>query len=99
MESSATRKQVLLSVALALVAPIAIMSAYLWLSRDPDWWTSFSDQAAFVVAVAVGLVGILRLPLQKLARVVLAVLYVPAAGAGLIFFTLSFVCGMFGDCL
>jgi hypothetical protein len=83
-----------------LLGPPAVMSLYLGLSRWPTrWFTTGTDGAALAVAVVAGLACIARLPVPATARVMLALVYVPAAGLALVLYALYFVGVVFGDWL
>jgi hypothetical protein len=99
MEGRSNRRTGLL-LAGALLGPPALLSLYLGLSRWPTrWFTGGSDWAALALSVGVGVAFIGWLPLPATARGVLAVLYVPVAGFGLVLYALTFVGLLFGDWL
>jgi hypothetical protein len=86
--------------AFLLISPLLLMTAYLWVSREfLPGWTRTADFAALIASVAVGLVGIWRLPCSTILRALFALVY--AAGVLLLLFawSLGFVCAAFGDCL
>jgi hypothetical protein len=94
----AVRTGVLLLI--AAVGPLALISAYLWLSRWPiRWFVAESDIAFSLISVGVGVVCITKLPIHAVGRLVLACLYVPIALFLLVLYALYFVGFMFDDWL
>ncbi len=88
--------------ALALLAPFLISTSYLWLSRTYDFWSWQGGMLEFVAlaaSIAVGLLGILVLPIDRLSRAVIAVVYLPILSAALVQWSLAYICGEFGACM
>jgi hypothetical protein len=84
----------------ALVAPPAVMSAYLALSRWPSrWFTAGSDWLFLALSVGVGVAFLARLPLPSVGRMALACMYVAVAGVALVLYSLYFVGFVFDDWL
>ena len=85
---------------LALVAPVMLLSGYLYLTRATNLrWSDQSDFLALAISVAVGVAGLLLLVRDNLKRLVGAVVYAFATYYVLFGYTLAFVCSAFGDCL
>ncbi|MFC7379711.1 hypothetical protein ACFQQC_14325 [Brevundimonas sp. GCM10030266] len=58
-----------------------------------------ADYVALVLAVLVGCCGVALLPVSRLARLLIAALYLPAVGVVVLGWSLAFVCGVYGACL
>jgi hypothetical protein len=85
---------------LVIPAPFAVATVYLVLSRWPTrLFTEFSDFAALIAAIAVGLVGIVLLAKRGKVRVALVLAYIPITVFVLGIYSMVFVCDAFGDCL
>jgi len=85
--------------ALAIVCPLLVTTAYLFLSREPSRFSATSDYIAFALAIAIGVIAIASLRSSLTSRVILIVIYVPVALFALISFSLVFVCAAFNSCL
>ena len=94
------RRNPLLTFFLIFLAPFAIASVYLYLSRWPERsFTTETDWLALATAMGVGVWGLILLPFAKWQKALLVLLYGAAMGFSLVIFALAFVCGAFGDCL
>lgn len=83
-----------------VIAPFAITSIYLWLSRWPSrWFTATSDYTAFAAAIVVFSAAVLTLPLERKKKILIAACSLPFLAAALTFFSLIFVGIAFGDWL
>lgn len=89
----------LLGMILAISAPLLLMTPYLMSSRSLGWWSDATDYVAFAITTCAGLAGIVILPIPRFGRAALAGLYVPAVALLVVFYSLSLVCGLYGDCL
>ena len=77
--------------------PFLLMTAYLIaIPRDPS---SGRDWTALILAITAGLLCIWLLPIDRIQRVGLAVVYVPSAVLLLFLYSLMFVCSGYHDCL
>jgi hypothetical protein len=88
--------------ALAILAPPLISTGYLWLSFTYNLGreqSGVSDLVAFAVSIGAGLLGISMLPINRVSRAVVAVIYVPISIYLLIVWSLTFVCGQFEACV
>jgi hypothetical protein len=86
--------------AATLLGPLAVTSLYLVLSRGlARWDTEASDLAALLLAVALGVGCIARLPYSPAVRVALAIVYVPVGGLAVWIYWVGFVGLVFGDWL
>lgn len=83
---------------LVLALPPMIWSAYLFVSRTTRVFSETADQSALIAALAVGVSGIVLLVRLTPARVLAAVVYVVATGAGMVLGMEATVCAQ-GDCL
>jgi hypothetical protein len=84
----------------AVVVPLLIVSAYLYLSRSPTaWFTSTSDLIGLGVSLAAGAAFLLRLPVAFWTRALAVVLYVPTMGIALASYSMLFVGSVFNDWL
>lgn len=90
-----TTRRAIVGWAVALVGPLTVVTAYLLLSRAQTWSTDL-DWVALAVALAVGVAG---LRMARCAAVVGSMVYVCVAAFVLLWYSLSFVCSVFGDCL
>ena len=82
----------------AALAPFAAASVYLFLTRWSSYrFTTFSDYAGLAGSVLVGAVFIATLPIRASYRVVSLLIYLPAIGALLFFFTFWFIAVVFHD--
>jgi hypothetical protein len=87
-------------LAAAIFAPFVVISAELWLTRHfnfgaPAAW----DYAGLALSMITGLGCLWRLPVSKQKRVLLTIVFVPVGIFVLVFYSLFFVCVVFGDCL
>jgi hypothetical protein len=83
-----------------LVAPFAVITTHLFLSRWPAYhWSVASDYIALAVAIAVGIIGLFVAVRSLLRRLVGSFVYVCAATFVLFWYSIAFVCSTFGDCL
>ncbi len=92
----------IVGVTTLLVAPFVVTTAYLWLSRTYNLWnwhTGTADLLVLGASIAAGLVGVLVLPIGRASRIGFAVVYIPVSAGVLIYWSLSYVCGVFGACL
>jgi hypothetical protein len=86
--------------ALAVGLPFAVASVYLTLSRWPvRWWSAETDYMALAAAVLAGTVGLFMIVRSPRRRVVGFLAYACAATLTLGWYSLAFVCSIFGDCL
>ena len=84
----------------ALAAPVALLSAYLIVSRWPNrWFNPSTDFIALGISVALGGACLWRLVTVRRWRIVAATVYAAAYCAFLFIFGFSFVCEVFQDCL
>jgi len=84
----------------AIVAPFAVITAHLFLSRQPVYeWSVASDYIALVLAIAVGSAGLLIAIRSPMRRLVGCVVYACVTAFVLFWYSLPFVCSTFGDCL
>jgi hypothetical protein len=87
-------------LAAAILAPFAVISAYLWveyhfgLNNQKVW-----DWASIAVSVALGSFCYWQLPISVAKRVWWSIALAPATFVALLFYTMFFVCIVFGDCL
>jgi hypothetical protein len=85
---------------LTFVAPLALFSGYLMLSRWPARvFAETSDFAAMFLSAIPGCWPIMRLPFPILAKLALCVGYLAIVGVVFFFYALFFVCAVFRDCL
>ena len=98
MHEVVARKTIILLAATVLVPP-AIMSVYLIASRWPnDWFDGVTDWIAIGGSVVVGATALYRLSDRLAIRVVSILIYLPLMSLALLFFSLAFVCNIFGHC-
>ena len=82
----------------AALAPFAVASVYLLLSRWPSYrFTAFSDYTAFAVAIITGAAFIATLPIRGSFRGVCLLLYVPLVAVLVVLFSLWFIAVVFHD--
>lgn len=82
-----------------ILAPFLATSGYLYMSRWPVIWGGGTmDFIAIAAAVAIGLLGISRLPVPIWAKLIVVAAYVPAAAWVLFYFSVGFVCAAFANC-
>jgi len=82
------------------IGPMLIVAVYLVLSRWPvRWFSSWSDYVALGIAVSLGALAIISLNITVGSKILLLVIYVPIVLTILVYFSMVFVCGLFGDCL
>lgn len=79
--------------------PFLLMWAYLYISRTQNLTSDLSENLAWGVCVLNGLGAIAALPIQKVARIFAAVIYIPAISGALFLFGLGYVCASFNACL
>jgi hypothetical protein len=83
----------------AALAPILAMSVWLWISRHLRSIETRWDDFGLALSMIAGLWCLWRLPISIAKRAWITVVYVPFGVALLIFYSLGFVCAVFGDCL
>ena len=74
------------------------MTTYLWWSRTLHFSTVEADYVALAVSVAVGLLGVLVLPISRRWRAAIAIPYVAISSIGLGLWSIGYVCGQFPGC-
>jgi len=83
-----------------LFGPMVVFSGYLLLTRGTTvGFTAHSDLTALAVGVCVGLCFVVLLPIDRLRRLAVAVVYVPVAIWVGFSYMLIFVCAVFDNCL
>jgi hypothetical protein len=93
------RRRILAALGL-FCAPVVLFSGYLLCSRAlPSFFPPNSDTAFLGLSAVAGAAFAFLLPIPRLARVVVAIVYVPLACGFLFLYALEFVCTVFGDCL
>jgi hypothetical protein len=83
----------------AFVLPVAVLAAYLLISRQDLEFSVAGDYLALFTAVAVGTVCLWRLVGPVKWRPIAVVLYPLICSAALLMFSLSFLCAVFQECL
>ena len=84
----------------ALLVPFAAMAAFLAVSRAHVGWTNATgDYLALAISVGLGLGCLWRLPVSRLWRLAATVPYAAVVCLGLVFFSLTFVCAIYDDCI
>jgi hypothetical protein len=86
-------------LAAAIIAPFVVMSVELLLTRNSNILAPGSDIIGLGLAIIAGLCCLWQLPTNVRKRALLTVVFVPIAVATLVFYSLVFVCIVFGDCL
>jgi hypothetical protein len=85
---------------IALAGPIIILSVYFVLFHATrDHSTGTWDLVAIFVAMAFGLIGILRLEATGTQRLIYVTLYLVFSFMALLAYSLSLVCAAFGECV
>jgi len=82
-----------------ILSPVVIMSVELWVTRHFNSGATDWDLVGMALSVIVGICCLWQLPMSISARVWLALDYVPVSAGVLMFYSLFFVCTVFGDCL
>jgi hypothetical protein len=87
-------------LAAAIIAPFILMSVEAWLNYHfkfvgAVWW----GYAELALPVIVGLFCLWQLPVSKMKRAILTIVFVPVSIGALIYYALIFACVVFGDCL
>jgi hypothetical protein len=83
----------------ATVAPFALMSIYLLVSRGITGFSATGDWCGLGLSLLAGAGSVLGLPIAAWQRVLLVGLYLPVMGVVLLIYTLFFVGVVFGDWL
>ena len=97
---NSNRKSIGLRLTGAVVVPFALFSAYLFFTRWPSRLDSgTTDWVALGASCLSGAAFIALLPVQRVLRTVLAIVYVPLSGVLLFFYGFYFVGMVFGDWL
>ena len=87
-------------LAAATLIPFVVVSLYLVFSRWPsDKFTAFSDYAGLGISIFIGAAFIVKLPIHLHKRLLFLLAYIPIFGILLVYFSLVFVCSIFGACL
>jgi len=95
MDPSASRRWVAL-----VIGPFAFMAGYLAVSRWPvPWFSSLTDYLAVGAALAIGLLSLRGFEWRGSVKAYVAVVYCLAMATGLIYFSVLFVCAVFGRCI
>jgi hypothetical protein len=99
MQQGTTRpKRLGWRLAAAVLAPFAVASVYLFLTRWPSYrFTAFSDYAGLSVSVLIGAAFIAMSPIPAHLRVFSLLLYVPVVAAMVIFYGFCFIGVVFHD--
>lgn len=96
----APRRRWLASLIGAELLPMLLTTVYLLFTRWPARvFTDWSDSAALVACVAIGVICFSLSPFRAWVRVVVGTVYVPAMALLLFGYSLAFVCIVFHDCL
>jgi hypothetical protein len=83
-----------------ICCPLLLCSAFIALSRClPPFPSGAVEVFGLTVSVVSGLPFIFALPIPKKVRIALSVVYVPTVFVLIMFYTLEFVCSVYGDCL
>ncbi|RPF71825.1 hypothetical protein [Aurantiacibacter spongiae] len=98
-DSTHSGRSWLLGGFLALIAPFALSAAILTIGELAEWRLPLNGYGALAIVLAVGAVGVDRLPIPPLARIAIATLYAPLAVLAHIVFVLAFECWAFGACI
>lgn len=80
-----------------MVSPLATSAIYLT-GRQLIWTASPPDYAALIVVVAIGVLGVVFMPISLFLRFASVIAYVPMASAIVIGWSLIFSCGALGLC-
>lgn len=95
MHPSASRRWVTLAI-----GPFVFMAGYLAVSRWPvAWFSSLTDYLAVGAGLAIGLLALHGFDWRGSVKAYVAVVYVLAMATGLIYFSVLFVCAIFGRCI
>ena len=86
------------ALALAIPAPFAIISLYLYATRALSLGTQY-DLASIMLCIAVGVAGLAVLPLNFYLRIALIPCYMGVLGLALFYYALWFVGVVFDDWL
>src|SRR5688572_24480749 len=101
MSALSVRARRFLFATSSVALPFVIMSAYLVLSRRwPErWFIEKGDYLALGVAIAAGMGCAWLIPARWYWRLVVSVAIGVVVGAAMLPYAVSFVCGVFGNCL
>jgi hypothetical protein len=86
-------------IAATIIAPFIFMSVGLWLTHHFNLLGVTWYYAELALSMIVGLFCLWRLPASTKQRVLLTVVFVPVSVGALFYYSLWFVCIVFGDCL
>lgn len=93
------KKKFIWQLIAAILSPFILASCYLFFSRKLLKFTEFTDYAGLAVSIFVGIVIIFSMPISLTKRILLLFIYIPVFVIALFFFSLSFVCSVFSNCL
>jgi hypothetical protein len=83
----------------AIAAPFLVLSMELLLTRHFNTRAADWDYVGMGVSLIAGLCCLWKLPTNVVNRVILTIIYVPFGIALVFYYSLVFVCIVFGDCL
>lgn len=86
-------------LAATIAVPFIVMSVELLITRHFNSGSAGWDYAGLALSLVAGLFCLWRLPVSITKRAWLTVAFVPVGIAVLMFYSLLFVCAVFGDCL
>jgi hypothetical protein len=85
-------------LAATIIAPFVVMSVELSLTRHFNISGSW-DFVGLALSIIAGLCCLWQLPTSVMKRAVFTIVFVPVSVMLLTFYSLAFVCAVFGDCL
>ena len=92
------RKNPIITVASTILVPVLILSLYLLITRSARYSYDF-DYIALGISALAGLPFLLFLPVPRIIQFLIAVAVAAIEIFALFFYSLYFVCIIFGDCL
>jgi|GEM_PF-6927166 len=90
----------IIGITIAFLFPLLIATGYLWVKFTYDLWQQsvLPDYFAMAISVAVGLIGVIVLPVGRVWRAVVGAAYLPVAFSTVFYWGFLFVCGAFSAC-
>lgn len=83
----------------AMVLPFVIVTVYLMLAGNGSQRSGSVDIAILILSVTVGVASVASGPIDRLAKLISSIAYIPVMGFVLIDFAFRLMCSLYRDCM